>query len=106
MTENHVLPLPGRLAAFYRGTPVLVTGGLGFVGSTLARRLVELGARVTVLDNLNPGQGGNPANLDGIGEEIHAVVGDQADAALVAGPVRGVSVIFNLCGRVAHMDSL
>ena len=51
------------LATEYRGLPVLVTGGLGFIGSNLAIRLVGLGARVTVLDSLNPGQGGNLSTL-------------------------------------------
>ncbi|MFN8558800.1 MAG: NAD-dependent epimerase/dehydratase family protein [Dehalococcoidia bacterium] len=98
--------LPARLAGHYAGRSVLVTGGLGFIGSTVARRLAVLGARVTVLDNLNPGQGGNPANLADLGSEVEVVIGDQADAALVAELVRGRAAVFNLCGRVAHMDSL
>lgn len=108
MTRAEHLPgaAAARPAAFYAAAPVLVTGGMGFIGSTLARRLVGLGARVTVLDNLNPGQGGNRANLDGIESDIEAIVGDQADTALVARLVRGQAVVFNLCGRVAHMDSL
>lgn len=94
------------LDAFYRDRSVLVTGGLGFIGSTLARRLHDLGARVALLDNLNPGQGGNPANIADIRGDVDVVVADQADHAAVEGLVRGRSVIFNLCGRVAHMDSL
>lgn len=105
-TEARALPAGERLATFYQGRPVLVTGGLGFIGSNLAQRLVELGARVTVLDNLNPGQGGNPHNLDGVCDDVEVVIGDQADRDLVARLVRGKAVIFNLCGRVAHMDSL
>ncbi len=105
-TEPRALPSGERLAAFYRDRPVLVTGGLGFIGSNLARRLVALGARVTVLDNLNPGQGGNRHNLDGVCDDVEVVIGDQADRDLVARLVRGKDVIFNLCGRVAHMDSL
>lgn len=105
-TEERALPAAARLAAFYQGRPVLVTGGLGFIGSNLARRLVALGARVTVLDNLNPGQGGNRHNLDDVCEAIEVVIGDQADRDMVARLVRGKDVIFNLCGRVAHMDSL
>lgn len=98
--------LPARMAAFYHGTPVLVTGGMGFIGSTLARRLHALGAQVAVLDNLNPGQGGNPANLADIHDELEVVIGDQADAALADELVRGRAVVFNLCGRGAHADSM
>ena len=85
--QSHLNALPARPAALYRGTPVLVTGGMGFIGSTLARRLHGMGARVAVLDSLNPGQGGNPANLEDIQEDLEIVIGDQADAALVAGLV-------------------
>lgn len=94
------------LDAFYRDRSVLVTGGLGFIGSTLARRLLGMGACVALLDNLNPGQGGNPANIADIRDDVDVVVADQADHAAVEGLVRGRSVIFNLCGRVAHLDSL
>lgn len=92
--------------ADYRGLPVLVTGGLGFIGSNLALRLHGLGARVTVLDNLNPGQGGNRANLQQAESEIEVVTGDQADRDLVAAAVRGKGLVFNMAGRVAHMDSV
>jgi nucleoside-diphosphate-sugar epimerase len=105
MTDD-LAPQPARLSAFYRDTPVLVTGGLGFIGSTLARRLHALGARVAVLDNLNAGQGGNPANLDGLRDVIEVVVADQADPAAVAPLVRDRTVVFNLCGRGAHADSM
>lgn len=90
----------------YRGLPVLVTGGLGFIGSTLAIRLVQLGARVTVLDNLNAGQGGNRLNLAPVAGAVETVIGDQADAELVGDLVRGKALVFNLAGRVAHMDSI
>lgn len=93
-------------ATFYQELPVLVTGGLGFIGSSLARRLVTLGARVTVLDNLNPGQGGNPHNLDGLAGALDVRLADQADPQAIGDAVAGRAVIFNLCGRVAHMDSL
>ncbi len=104
---NNSPPSPSAgLAGSYAGLSVLVTGGLGFIGSTLARRLDGIGARVTVLDNLNPGQGGNRANLDDMRGDIEIVTGDQADAPLVSELVRGRGLVFNLCGRVAHMDSL
>ena len=97
---------PTTFATEYRGLPVLVTGGLGFIGSNLAIRLVGLGARVTVLDSLNPGQGGNRANIAPVEGELTLVVGDQADRALAEEVVRGKAIVFNLTGRGAHADSI
>ncbi|MCL6645517.1 MAG: NAD-dependent epimerase/dehydratase family protein [Dehalococcoidia bacterium] len=94
------------MSAELEGKAVLVTGGLGFIGSNLARRLHGLGARVTVLDNLNPGQGGNRANLADLREAIEIVVADQGDRSVVDGLVRERSVVFNLAGRSAHTDSM
>lgn len=94
------------LALEYRGLPVLVTGGLGFIGSNLAIRLVTLGARVTVLDSLNPGQGGNEANIEPVKDDLSLVIADQADRHTVNDLVRGAAIIFNLAGRGAHMDSV
>ena len=95
-----------ELAIAYRDLSVLVTGGLGFIGANLAIRLVAFGARVTVLDNLNPGQGGNRVNLEPVAGEVTVVIGDQADRELVTELVRGKALVFNLAGRVAHMDSI
>jgi UDP-glucose 4-epimerase len=95
---------PATLAAEYRDLPVLITGRLGFIGSNLAIRLVALGARVSVLDSLNPGQGGNRANLAQLESEVEVIVGDQADRALIEEAVRGKVVVFNLAGRPSHVD--
>ena len=105
MTER-TPSLPAQFSAAFAGVPVLVTGGLGFIGSNLARRLHGLGAHVTVLDNLNKDQGGSHVNLAGLETAITIVEADQADGEAVAAVVQGQQVIFNLCGRVAHMDSL
>lgn len=94
------------LSAEYRALPVLVTGGLGFIGSNLAIRLAGLGARVTVLDSLNPGQGGNPANLTPVETDLTVIRGDQADREVVDETVRGQRIIFNLAGRPSHIDSV
>ncbi|MGD9895214.1 MAG: NAD-dependent epimerase/dehydratase family protein [Dehalococcoidia bacterium] len=94
------------IASEYRGLPVLVTGGLGFIGSNLVIRLVGLGARVTVLDSLNEGQGGNLANIEPVKDEIALTIADQADRSVVDELVRGAAVVFNLAGRGAHMDSV
>jgi UDP-glucose 4-epimerase len=90
----------------YRGKKVLVTGGLGFIGSNLAIRLVELGASVTILDNLDPGGGGNHFNIDPIKNDVEVVIGDTCDADLTQRLVSGCSHVFNLAGQVSHIDSM
>jgi UDP-glucose 4-epimerase len=89
----------------YHGTRCLVTGGLGFIGSNVARRLVGLGARVTVIDNRSPGQGANDFNLDGVAG-IEVVVADIGDEDASRAAVRGQDYVFNLAGRASHTDVL
>lgn len=90
----------------FRGRRVLITGGLGFIGSNLARRLVELGARVTILDALIPEYGGNRHNVAGLGAKIRVKIGDVRDRARLPGLVRGQEYLFNLAGQTSHMDSM
>lgn len=91
---------------FYRGRQVLITGGLGFIGSNLARRLVSLGADVLLVDSLIPDYGGNLFNIDGIADRVHVNVADIRQQATMNYLVRGRSVIFNLAGQVSHIDSM
>lgn len=90
----------------YRSQKILITGGLGFIGSNLAIRLVELGASVTVVDNLDPTGGGNRFNIDPIKDDVEVVDGDTCDSALMQRLVRGRSHIFNLAGHVSHIESM
>ena len=90
----------------YRGRPVLVTGGLGFIGSNLTRRLVEIGARVSVVDALIPDHGGNRFNVAGLEPNIDLHVNDLRDSAAMSRLASGVDVIFNLAGQVSHIDSM
>ena len=92
--------------AFYRDRRVLITGGLGFIGSNLARRLVELGADVLVIDSLIPDYGGNPFNISGIENRLTVNRSDVRDESSINDLVRGQDVIFNLAGRVSHVDSM
>lgn len=90
----------------FRAARVLITGGLGFIGSTLARRLADLSARVTVLDSLIPEYGGNLFNLEGYEERIHVNIGDLRDEHGIRHLVQGQDFIFNLAGQVSHLDSM
>jgi nucleoside-diphosphate-sugar epimerase len=94
------------MGTFFRGKRVLITGGYGFLGSTLAGRLVRYGASVTVVDSLNPLYGGNPFNLRGYETEIDAIIGDLRDAQLARRVVEGSELIFHLAAQVSYIDSL
>lgn len=98
--------LPPDFAPVFAGRPVLITGGLGFIGSTLARRLARLGAKVTVVDCLIPQYGGNRRNLAGAGRGIKVVIADVRDHARLPDLVRGQDFLFNLAGQTSHMDSM
>jgi UDP-glucose 4-epimerase len=84
----------------------MITGGLGFIGSNLARRLVELGARVLLVDSLIPDFGGNLFNIDGIADRLQTNVADVRQQSTMNYLVQGVDVIFNLAGQVSHIDSM
>ncbi|HKZ30730.1 MAG TPA: NAD-dependent epimerase/dehydratase family protein [Vicinamibacteria bacterium] len=90
---------------YYRGTKVLVTGGLGFIGSNLSRTLADLGAQVTAVDSLLPDYGGNLFNLDGYQDRIRVNIADVRGHGMEY-LVRGQQVLFNLAGQVSHIDSM
>lgn len=84
-------------------TTCVVTGGLGFIGSNVARELVRLGATVRIIDALFEGHGGNRRNVDGLDVEIvEAEIGDE----IVAEMVSDADIIFNLAGQVSHLASM
>src|SRR5438045_9033066 len=90
----------------YEGARVLVTGGLGFIGSHLSERLVELGADVTIVDSLIPEYGGNPYNIREIADRVHVNYSDSRDPWSIRYLVRDQHYIFNLAGHVSHLDSM
>jgi UDP-glucose 4-epimerase len=92
--------------SFYQGRRVMVTGGLGFIGSNLARQLVDLGADVLLVDSLIPDYGGNLFNIDGFADRLHVNIADIRQQTTMNYLVRDRAVIFNLAGQVSHIDSM
>jgi UDP-glucose 4-epimerase len=90
----------------YAGRNVLLTGGLGFIGSNLARRLVDLGAHVTVIDSLIPDYGGNLFNIDGYADRLRVNIADVRDPYAMRALVADQELLFNLAGQVSHLDSM
>lgn len=95
-----------NLVDFYRDRRVLVTGGLGFIGSNLAIRLVELGAVVTLVDNMLPRQGGNLFNIEPIKDRVKINFSDVRNQLSMNHLVKGQDVVFHLAGQVNHVDSM
>lgn len=89
----------------YKGKEVLITGGLGFIGSNLAIKLVELGAKVTILDNLAPLYGGNQFNILPIKDKVNLEIGDIRDKELIDKLIPGKDFIFDFAAQVSYVDS-
>jgi UDP-glucose 4-epimerase len=85
---------------------ILVTGGLGFIGSNLCIALVEAGARVTIMDNMLPRQGGNLFNIREIEDRVRVNFSDVRNQLSVNHLVKGKDYVFHLAGQVNHVDSM
>ena len=90
----------------FNGKQILITGGLGFIGSNLARRLVELGADVTLVDSLIPEYGGNLFNIADIEHKVRINISDVRDEHSMRYLVQSQDYLFNLAGQTSHMDSM
>ena len=90
----------------FQNRSILVTGGLGFIGSNLARRLVSMGAKVTLVDSLIPQYGGNVANIQDIRDRVEVNITDVRDPHAMAYLIQGKDYLFNLAGQTSHLDSM
>lgn len=113
MTDYSLPPAPigqpDRTAGIDRefaGRRILITGGLGFIGSTLACRLADAGARLILVDSLIPAYGGNLFNLDGYADRVTVNIADVRDEYSMDYLVRGQDLLFNLAGQTSHLDSM
>ncbi len=90
----------------YQDKKILITGGLGFIGSNLAISLVECGAEVTLIDSLIPEYGGNLHNVSAIQSDAKINISDVRDPHSLAHLVTNQDVLFNLAGQTSHLDSM
>ena len=91
---------------FFAGKRVLITGGLGFIGSNLARTLVRSGAEVLIVDSLVPEYGGSLRNIHGFEKQVRVNLADVRDSHVLPVLLKGQDVLFNLAGQTSHLDSI
>lgn len=102
MSERTAIPLEQG----FRGSRVMITGGLGFIGSNLAVALVDLGADVLLVDSLISRYGGNLYNIEPVSSRVRVNIADVRDEHSMNYLVQGQDYIFNLAGQVSHLDSM
>ena len=90
----------------YKDKEILVTGGLGFVGSNIVIRLVDLGAKVTIIDNMLEGSGANLDNIKDIRDKTNLIIGDIRNDEDVKKAIMGKEIIFNCAAQVSHVISM
>src|SRR6478672_11046374 len=98
-------PSDSRFAVFEKAK-VTITGGAGFIGSALARRLLGLGAEIVLVDAMIPETGANPANIADIRERVRVDVADIRDAAAMRHLLAGQDFLFDLAAQTSHMESM
>ena len=92
--------------SIFAGRKILITGGLGFLGSNLAHRLVQMGSEVILVDSLVPEYGGNLFNIAGIEDRVKVNISDVRDEHSMKSLVQNQDYLFNLAGQTSHMDSM
>lgn len=95
-----------QLDSFYRKRSVMILGGMGFIGSTLAHLLVQHGAQVTLVDNFLPDHGANWFNLDGIRDQVKIQVSDLRNREALAVLLQEQELVFNVAAQTSHLDSM
>src|ERR1051326_2812520 len=95
-----------EMTNMFQHKKVLITGGLGFIGSNLARRLVNIGAEVVLVDSLVPEYGGNRFNIAGVEDKVQVNISDVRDEHSMRYLVQKQDYLFNLAGQTSHLDSM
>ncbi len=106
MSESEIKAQQSGIDLAFASKRVLITGGLGFIGSTLARRLADAGAKIVLVDSLIPDYGGNLFNIVGYEDRLNVNIADVRDEYSMDYLVRGQDLLFNLAGQTSHLDSM
>ena len=91
---------------YFKDKNILITGGLGFLGSNLAHKLNKYNANVTVIDNLNPLYGGNKFNIESICNNINVIIDDIRNPDILVPIIESADIIYHLAAQVSYIDSL
>jgi len=94
------------MRSHFEGSRVLITGGIGFIGSHLAERLLELGAEITLIDSLIPDYIGNLCNIEHFRSRVQVNISDVRDTFSMRYLIEGQDYLFNLAGQTSHLDSM
>jgi UDP-glucose 4-epimerase len=94
-----------RFSGFH-GARVAVTGGVGLIGSALARRLVGLGAQVLLIDSMIPEGGANLENIAAICDRVRLNTTDIRDGQAMRDLLTGEDFLFDLAAQTSHLDSM
>ena len=90
----------------FRGKKILISGGLGFIGSNLAIRLAGYGSEVTIIDSMIPEYGGNMRNIEPVRDQVKINISDVRDEHSMHHHIREKDFFFNLAGQTSHLDSM
>ena len=97
---------PVAVAEQWSHKRILITGGAGFIGSTLALRLADYGSDVTIIDSMIPEFGGNLFNLNDCASKIHINFSDIREPHSLKPLLKDIDILFSLAGQTSHMDSM
>lgn len=89
-----------------KGKNIVITGGLGFIGSNLAYSCVKNGSNVTIVDNLDPEAGGNTFNIQPFESDIKVISGDICDSNLMQKLLKTSDIVINCAAQISHTQSL
>jgi UDP-glucose 4-epimerase len=90
----------------YESARAIITGGLGLIGSALARRLLDLGAKVLLVDSMIPEYGGNLENIADIRNPVSVNIADIRGGYALRHLLSGQDFLFNLAAQTSHLDSM